>query len=278
MFGWGASDFLAAKCSRKIGYFLTYFWAQIVTIVVTLIVFPIKFQTLDTSNISRYLIFLAPAGFLFMIATLAFYKGLTKGQVSLVSPIASSWSMIVVILSIIFLHETLRINQIIAIVLIISGMILASLNLKELLKVKKLSVLAGTKEGIIAMVGWGISMFLLVPASRALGWLLPVVIFKLFGILFFFIINIIFSKKSLRIVIQPPLLLLILMVGVLEIVAFFSYSFGVRGAYASIVAPIAASFPLITVLLARVFLKEKLSLNRIIGIVGVIAGLVLISI
>jgi len=278
MFGWGTSDFLAAKCSRKIGYIVTYFWTQIVTVVVTLIIFLIKFKTLDIGNISRYLIFLAPAGFLFMIATLNFYRGLTEGQVSLVSPIGSSWSMIVVVLSIIFLHETLKTNQIIAIVLIILGMMLASVNLKELLKIKKLSFLTGTKEGIIAMTGWGIALFLLVPVSRTLGWLLPIVIFKLFGILFFLIINIIFSKKSFKISPQQPLLLLILMVGILDIVAFFSYSFGVRGAYASIVAPIAASFPLITVLLARIFFKERLSLNQIIGVVGVIAGLVLISI
>lgn len=277
MFGWGISDFLAAKSSRKIGYLLTYFWTQLIAFLIALIYFWIKFPTLNISNIPQYLIFLLPAGLLFLVGTLAFYKGLTEGQVSLVSPIGASWAMITVVLSVIFFKEILQTNQIIAVILIISGIVLVSLNLKEILRIKKLALFGGIKEGLIAMLAWGISLFLLVPASKALGWFLPVLALKFFGLLFL-VFFIMFSKKSLKIDFQTSLLTLLFFIGFLDMVAFFGYSFGVEGVYASIIAPIAASFPLVTVMLARIFLKEKIIFNQALGIAGVIAGLILISI
>jgi len=277
MFGWGTSDFLAAKSSRRIGYLLTYFWTQLVAFLIALIYFWIKLPTLNINNIPQYLIFLLPAGFLFLVGTLAFYKGLTEGQVSLVSPIGASWAMITVVLSVVFFKEVLQTNQIIAIILIISGIILVSVNLKELLKIKRLTLLGGIKEGLIAMLAWGISLFLMVPVSKALGWFLPVFALKLFGLLFL-VIYTMFSKKSLKIDLQIPLLILLFLIGFLDIIAFFAYSFGVEREYASIVAPVAASFPLVTIILARIFLKEKIVFNQALGIAGVIAGLILISI
>jgi drug/metabolite transporter (DMT)-like permease len=77
--------------------------------------------------------------------------------------------------------------------------------------------------------------------------------------------------------IKVEYLKLLLPVGLLDIFAFFSYGFGVRGESASIVAPVAAAFPLITIVLAGTFLREKLSLSQSLGIVGTILGLVLIS-
>jgi len=277
MFGWGTSDFLAAKSSRRIGYLLTYFWTQLVAFLIALIYFWIKLPTLNINNIPQYLIFLLPAGFLFLVGTLAFYKGLTEGQVSLVSPIGASWAMITVVLSVVFFKEVLQTNQIVAIILIISGIILVSVNLKELLKIKRLTLLGGIKEGLIAMLAWGISLFLMVPVSKALSWFLPVFALKLFGLLFL-VIYTMFSKKSLKIDLQIPLLILLFLIGFLDIIAFFAYSFGVEREYASIVAPVAASFPLVTIILARIFLKEKIVFNQALGIAGVIAGLILISI
>jgi drug/metabolite transporter (DMT)-like permease len=277
MFGWGTSDFLAAKVSRKTGYLVAYFWTQLVAFFIALIYFLIKLPTFDINNIIQSLVFLLPAGFFFMVGTLSFYKGFTSGQVSLVSPIGSSWIVITVFLSVIFFKEVLLINQIIAIVLIIIGIILLSVNIKELLKIKKLSLLGGIKEGFIAMLAWGMCFFLIIPASKTLGWFLPVFALKSFGILFL-IIYIMISKKSLKFSFQPSFLVLFFLIGLLDIIAFFSYSFGVGIENVPVVASISASFPLVTMILARIFFKEKLAFNQIIGIIGVIAGLILISI
>ena len=60
-------------------------------------------------------------------------------------------------------------------------------------------------------------------------------------------------------------------------VAFFAYAFGIRGEQVSIIVAIVAAFPLVTIVLARIFLKERLVLNQALGIASVITGLILIS-
>jgi drug/metabolite transporter (DMT)-like permease len=277
MLGWGTADFLAAKSSRKIGNVLTLFWMQLVGFSIALIYFLINFRSFNINDISEIIVILIIIGFLQTVAYLAFYRGLKEGQVSLVSPIGASWAMVTVILSVIFFKEVLQTNQIVAIILIILGIILVSINIKEFLRRERFTLLAGTKEGLIAMFGWGLSLFLIIPPSKILGWFLPVFLFRLFSILF--LTSYIFiGKQSFKMSFQPSLLALLLPIGFLDTGAFFSYSFGVSGEYASIVAPIAASFPLVTIILARVLLKERLVLNQLLGIASIITGLILISI
>jgi drug/metabolite transporter (DMT)-like permease len=277
MLGWGIGDFLAAKSSRKIGFISTLFFIQIIGFFLASVYFSLNFSTLNINSLSRFFITLFSASFLILVATLAFYKGLEKGKVSLVSPISSSFPIITVILSVIFLGEVLKPNQIIAIFLISLGIVLASINIKELTKIKKITIFLGVKEGLITMLGWGIGFFLIVNPSKNLGWFLSMFTIRLF-ILILLTIYLILSKHSLKTNFYKSFLFLLLFAGVLTLVADFSYSFGVHSEYASIVAPVSASYPLVTIILAKIFLKEKLALNQIFGIVSVIVGLILISI
>lgn len=276
MFAWGVADFLAAKSTRKVGNVLTLFWMQIVGFLVASIYFLINLSSFNIATVPRFFTILMIVGLLQLIANLFFYKGFKEGQVSLVSPIGSSWAMVTVILSVMFLREAPQPIQIMGILLTFIGLILASINIKELFEIKKLTVLAGVREGIIAMIGWGLSFFLIVPASQALDWFLPVYIFR-FSTLLFLTLYIFFKKLPLKTSLKPSLAALYLPIGFLSIVAPFSYSFGVGGEYASIVAPIAASSPLITIVLARIFLKEKITLNQASGIAAIITGIILIS-
>ena len=277
MFGWGTSDFLAAKSSRKIGFVLTFFWAQSISFLVALLYFIFKFRTLDLNIVPKFIFIIIISGFLFTISALAFYKSLTIGKVSLVGPITASWAMITVLLSVFFLDEILKTNQIFAIILIISGVVLISSDLKEFFQKNKLIFLIGAKEAIIAMFGFGVALFLLTFSVKQLGWFIPSFLSRFF-ILIFLILYIISRKQSLKIEIKPINWIMIIFIGFLDIIAFFAYSIGVSTEYASIIAPIAASSPLVTTILAQMFLKEKIALSQIFGIIITILGLILISI
>jgi drug/metabolite transporter (DMT)-like permease len=276
MASWGIADFLAAKSSRKIGFALTLLWSQIFGFFIISIYFLTNFQLFNLSDVPKFLLILAIAGILNMIAGLAYFKGLKEGKVSLVSPIGASFALIIVILSILFFKETLTANQIIGIILIILGLPLLSINIKKISGVKKIDTLVGAKEGLVAMLGWGFSLFLIIPAIKVLNWFLPIFIFRFFTLLFL-LSYVFFGKQSFKISFPITSLALPLLIGLLDVIAFFGYSFGIKGEYASIVAPIVASFPLITVILARVFFKEKIVLNQALGIISVITGLILIS-
>jgi len=271
MFGWGVADIFAARCSRKIGPVLTLFWSEVLGFLAALAYFISDFSYLDISRSFKYLWILAPASVLFMIGSSAYNKGFVKGQASLVSPLGSSYVIIVVVLSIFIFKETLKISQLSAIILIILGIFLISLDLK------RLNVFGGTKEGLLAMLGWGLPMFVIAFLARTMGWLLPVLFTKFF-IIAGLAIFMFFKKRSFMVRPEPLILTELFSVGFLNTAGFFFYSFGVAKEYASIVAPIAASYPLITVILARIFLRERLAASQVAGIAAVIVGLILISI
>jgi len=276
MLGWGTADFLAAKATRKVGDILALFGMQLIGFLIALIYFCSRINTFDLSKLPKYLLLLAIIGFLQIIAYLAYYKGLKKGTISLVTPVGASWGIITAILSIIFLKEILVGNQILAVIFIAIGIILVSIDFGAFKLTKKINLLVGIKEGIVAMLGWGVSMFLLAFTAEALGWFIPVLIFKIFGLslLFFYMLK---KKSFQKDSFTKPVILLLIPIGMLDILAFFTYSFGINNLNASIVAPIAASFPVVTIILARIFLKERLNIVQTIGVIGIIAGLVLIS-
>jgi drug/metabolite transporter (DMT)-like permease len=119
-------------------------------------------------------------------------------------------------------------------------------------------------------------MFLLVPVSQALGWFLRIFFYRRLAIMFLWVYIFPIPLKF-NVSFRPSLLMLLISIGLFDISAFFSYSLGVRTVNASLVAPVAASFPLITILLAKIFLKEKMSASQTAGIIGIILGLILIS-
>ncbi len=277
MFGWGTSDFLAAKSSRKIGFVLTLFWAQFVSFVIALIYFIYNFKNFDFQIAPKFILIIIFSGFLGGISALSFYKSMTIGKVSLVGPITASWAMVTVLLSVIFLKELLKTDQIFAIILIIVGIILISSDFKEFFQKSRPIFLIGVKEAIFAMFGFGFSMFSLAVVIKSIGWFLPSFISRLVILIFLFSYFIL-KRQSIKREFEFHTWITISGLAFLDIIAFFAYSIGVSAEYASIIAPIAASSPLITTILAQVFLKEKIALSQVFGIILTIFGLVLISI
>ena len=276
MFSWGTAIFLAAIASRKLGNVLTLFWMQLFGFLAATLFLLMSFHSLPLDLVLKNVPILVLVAILQVVAYLAFYKGLEKAQVSLVSPIGAAWGLITALLGVLFLKENLGAVQILALGLIILGIILLSVNITDLLRLKKVNLLDGVKEGVIAMLGWGVSLFLLIFATKDLGWFLPAIVFRFFVLLllvgYMLFTGKLTSVKSTKI----PLSLLIL-IGVFDIGGFFSYSLGVSGSQASIVAPIGSAFTLVTVILAKVFLKEKWDLGKAAGILMIVGGLVLIS-
>ncbi len=76
---------------------------------------------------SRVILYAIIAGVFVVVGSLVLYYALYKGKASIVVPLSSIGPAITVILSILFLGESLTINQIIGIVLIIIGIILLSI-------------------------------------------------------------------------------------------------------------------------------------------------------
>lgn len=274
---WGVAIFLAAIANRKFENVVVLFWMQLFGFLLGALYFLYNLHSLSISEIYPYAPQFIAIAFLQLFAYLSFYAGLKKGQVTLVSSIGASWGLLAAILGIVFFKETLRVNQMIAIFLIVAGIVLASTNIKEIINNKKVKLLIGAKEGLMAMVGWGISLFLLASLTKVLGWFIPALIFRFLLLLFLSVYILISKKDFIPRNVKFPLWLL-LFIGIFDMLAFFTFSIGTSGSFASIVAPIGSAYTLVTITLAYIFLKEKIKMNQAIGICGIIVGLILISI
>jgi uncharacterized membrane protein len=63
----------------------------------------------------------------------------------------------------------------------------------------------------------------------------------------------------------------------LDFSGFLTFNLSLTTEFVSIVGPIAATYPAVTVMLAYVFLKERVANNQKIGIAAILTGLALIS-
>ncbi len=270
--GWGTADFFVARAVRKTTIFKTFFWSQMIGVAFFIIIFSLffKFPILSFATIGVILI----ASFLSTISYLLFYKGLQVGKVSIISPLTACWAIVTVILSLIFLNERLTAIQGVGVTLAILGAILASFKLNDLLKLKLKNAAKGVKYTVIAVFGWGISYVLIDILVAELKWFLPIFFIKIVGVLYLLLYT---GTTKKKISFPKNVVWLIVLIGVLEFIAFSSYGLGVNSEYTAIVAPISVAFPAVTVILARIFFKETLEINQKIGIIAIIAGLVLLA-
>ena len=272
MFCWGTADFFVAKAVKKTNVFKVFLWSQIIGLILFFLIFLLFFK-FPTTSVNIIIIILI-AAFIGLIGYLAFYKGLQIGKVSIVSPIAASWSVVIVILSLIFLNEKLTTIQFIGIGLAIVGAVLVSFKLHDLLKLRIKNIAIGVKYALVALFGWGFFMFLIGITVDKLGWFFPMFFIKT-AMVFYLLSYSGLSKQNIKF--PKKVYFLIILIGVLEVIAFLSYGIGINYEYNSIVAPIAAAFPVITVILARIFFKEKIEINQKLGVMSIISGLVLLS-
>lgn len=270
---WGTADFFVAKAVRKTTVFKTFVWSQIIGVILFFIIFSLFFKFPVLSFTTKGIILFA--GFLGAISYLAFYKGLQVGKVSIISPIAACWAVVTVILSLIFLNETLTALQIVGVSLAILGAVLTSFKLHDLLKLRLKNIAKGVEYAIIALLAWGVYFIFIDILVAELSWFLPMFLLKAVAV-FYLLTYSCATKKNVSF--PKNIILLIILIGVLEVIAFLSYGIGVTSEYTAIVAPICAAFPMVTIILARIFFKETLEINQKIGIISVLVGLVLLSI
>lgn len=269
---WGAADFFAAKAVRKADLFETLLWSQIISFICFLLLFFALFQLPIFTWETVKLLFIA--GFLSALTFGTLYKGLKIGHVSVITPIVACWSVVTAILSVIFLNEKLTGLQIAGIVFAITGAILTSIKLEDLKKSKRAKLIMGIEYAIITAVAWGIGFTITAVIVERLGWFLPMFFNKTI-VVFYLLIYAGIARKKMAF--PRQVILWILLIGILEAVAISAYGIGLTHEYSAVMAPISAAYPMVTIILARIFFRETLGMNQKIGILAVIAGLVLLS-
>lgn len=269
-FGFGVGDFFGAKAAKKIGALSTAFLTQLYS----LILFSLAIGFLGFNiDIPLWTIALGVVtGFLFGVSFWSFFKALDIGPVAVTNPIANSYSLIAVLIGVVFLAERLSFQHWTGIAIIFLGIFFGSSEFENLrLKFKNKM---GVMFALFAMFGWGLAFAMYDIIIEEIGWAMGMLLIELFTAMWLGV----FSYKALKIKQIFSWNKNVVLMAVLGFFGFIAISMGLERGLVSVVTPIASISPLFTASLAIILLKERLSKLQYFGTALIIVGLVVLAI
>jgi drug/metabolite transporter (DMT)-like permease len=272
LLSWGAADFFAKKGIDKVGHTTALLLNQAVAIgpiaLFALLLYKVPVPT------PQIILFVLAAGVLSFLGYFFLYKGLNKGHLSIVSPISASWFVITTLVASVLFGEVLSGMQVLGVAVVFAGIFLASTNLNDFRRHIGKGKSNGILEALLSMLTWGFAFALIKPVVTAEGPVVALLFSRIVGLgALFACIGLTKTKLAFP---KGAILLFLVLAGLLDAVGFAGYNIGIDTQYIAIVAPIAAAYPAVTILLARFSLKEKIAKTQQIGVVAILAGLILI--
>ncbi|MBQ4634468.1 MAG: DMT family transporter [Bacilli bacterium] len=271
-FLWGYSEIEQKKALEKYSVFhlvLYKYIFQILAYLIFIIIFDIKSFTRFDLGIYKFLL---PFILIWLIGNIIYNYCLKNGKLSLVSPILASDPVFIVIIGLILFQEKQNVFDLIALIIICIS--ICGLNFTNDLKHKKtkktaiflaslyafLIAIATTLEKSIYLSGYTIT-------DMFFHYLLLLIIL----VLILFIIIKIKEQKVLKP--NSNVLKTVIATNAGNLL----YSYLVSTAYISLVTPLTGLYSVVTQVLAKLFLKEKLALTqRIFVLLIIIATLILL--
>ena len=271
MFGWGLYDFFAGVYSKRIGPYKTFFWSQLAGLLFVLLLISVFTTTL---NIPVLIIILLPIAALFYSAGYLFFmKGFEIGNISIVAAIMNLWAVFTMLFAFIFMGQRLSTLQSIGVLLIISGATLASLNWNDI-KNRSFQLSSGVKETVLGAFFFGVFWNISEVISEEIGWLLTTLFVKIGIILFLLLLSFLIKRELYLTKASPKTKLMLVLMGIIEAGAVAIVNFGLTVGDAILITPIASALSIVTITMAVIFLKDKVTKLQGLGILTAISGII----
>jgi len=271
--GWGVGDIFGTMASRKIGGYSTTFWYLAFQLPLFGLFTPFFLENLKNLTPGLLIVNIV-LGIIGTISLITFFEGLRVGNASMVGTIAASFAAVTVVLSAIFLKESITIHQTIAILIIFLGLILSTLNFREI-RIGNSSGRLGIFLAVVTMILWGVYYTFIKIPIREIGWFWPGVI----SLSSLIIVPLFMRWRKIKL--NKPnkkgALLPLIASAVLLGLGTFSFYYALDIGLTSIVTPIAGSYPTLFVVLAFLIFKDPIKRQQIAGIVTTLIGIVLLS-
>lgn len=270
---WGIADFLAAVISKRLGILGTVFGVHVASVAATTIylVFALDPAMPSPGQWAA----LVGMSLLAVVTYLAFYKSLQIGPVAVVSPIVSTYAVVVILLAVIFVGERLSAGQSIGAIGTVVGIVVASTNPRALRRRETL-IGAGVLLAILATLGLGFWQFAIGVLSKEIGWFLPIYISRVLTLAF--LLPIVVARRTWPWRQASALLILgVIVVGIVETAGLFAFARGSEVGIISIVAAASITYPVIPVLGGLAIFKERLSISQWSGLTIALVGLLVLT-
>ncbi len=281
-FGWGTGDFITRGVTRQIGALRTIIYVQLFGLisVIGLALLLGEFGRVASISVEGWLVGIV-GGLIGVFASFTLFNAFERGVLMIVSPIASTYGAITVLLSLLS-GETLSGTRALGIACSILGVILASIEItpdtnRRMMTMRSYRLPPGIGFAIAAAVLFGVNFWLLgfyvVPA---LGPVLPVVVTRVLGVVAMLGVALIGRRSA-----APPArraALLIVAIALLDTLAFAANNLGMETEQIAVVAVLSSMFAAVTVLLAWIFLHERIRWGQWLGLALILVGILLVSV
>ena len=286
---WGSSDFLARFATRRVGSLRTTLYMQLAGL--ALLTIFLRWiggwgHLMDGSGWQPWA-WGTLAGIVNGVATLSLYRSFEVGKMAVVAPLSASYPALTVLLSV-FSGEHLTSVRAAGIVCILVGVVVVARGETESAGSEGASQPASENKprtgmgwALLSAAGFGVLFWLLgTRVVPAVGFASTVWMIRLSSSLLTICV-LLLLKQTLALPRrsdgQSSVSVWLLGIGVLDTGAFVLNNRGLQLEQVSVVSVLASLYGAVTVILAAVFLRERLSRWQWLGIVGIFAGIGLIS-
>jgi drug/metabolite transporter (DMT)-like permease len=281
--GWGVADFMARFSARRIGTYRTLLYMQLIGLLtLTALLSAIHGWGPITNGVTRHgLGWVILAGLLNTVSSLMLYRSFEIGVLAIVAPVAASYPALTVILSLLS-GETLHRARGIGLVAALAGVVLAATSFAPTPQEKpaehhhKGHLTRGVLWAILAAIGYGILFWVLgfrvMPAfgGAVSVWFIRLTTFSALALM----------VKPMKITATPPsgsAWWLVGGIGIVDTAAFISNNMALKTEQVAVASVLSSLYGAVTVLLAAVFLREKLEWSQWVGIVLIFTGIAILS-
>jgi len=266
---WGAGDFAGGLSSRKVGAYRAVFYADFFGLLILVVASFVYRESLpSTSGWLNSLL----AGVLGSFGLLILYHSLSIGQMSIAAPVSALFAALLPVIVGSITEGLPSAIQLIGFVLALAAVWLISQGDGKF----HISRLSDLRFPILAGVGFGCYfIFIHNAAADPNSFLWPMIISRLAGTLLLFFI--VFARRE-PLVVPRDAWGLVLLNAALDLTGNFFYILASKTGRLDVAAVLSSLYPGSTVILAWLFLKERLSRTQVIGILLAFVAILLFAI
>ncbi|MFZ5856379.1 MAG: GRP family sugar transporter [Chloroflexota bacterium] len=268
-FSWGAADFFGGLASRKAGAHRAIFYGEgigILFVVIAALAFQEDFPTL------RACLFAALAGMIGTFGILLLYQAMTLGLMSIATPVSALMAAVIPIVIGAVIDGLPKAVTLLGFVFALFAIWFISRgegNVKDIF-----AHIADLKLPLLAGVGFGLYFVIIHEATRE-ATLWPMVMSRSAGML---LMTVFLLVRRDPWEVPPSAWPLIAVNGFLDVGGNFLYIVASRLGRFDVAAILSSLFPASTVLLAALFLKERVSRPQMFGIALALIAIVLMTV
>jgi drug/metabolite transporter (DMT)-like permease len=271
MISYGFGDFLSKRIVGGVGYYRLVTYTQLVALAPVILLGAVYTLPVPSSPTTAALTI--ASGVCSFSALFFFYKALETGKASIIAPVFSAYAIVAIALSFAIFGEVLSLSQIACITVTLIGVLTITVRSDSSEQSN-----AGIPYALGSMLSAGLGAVLIKLVSNDVGEIASLFFNRVIAVLAFMIVGALFLRSHLRLGVREFPAKSIILIGLAEFAAFFSFVVGVSVGMVSLVATLSSASPAVTVVLAQAFLKERVINVHKFAVALVIVGIIFLSI